>query len=525
MIRLGYKPETDFYRLLAGVGFDYLEVAPENLWSVHLIGAPGDGKSTCLANLAKSCHEAGEGVLVVDPKGDLADDIAARMPTDQIVYCAPGKSPNRFWSLNPFEFDRDHPDKTSLTNIVAGNVVKTFEHIGRFDRNVMTLVRTYLNAAVRLALAEPEPTLIDAMMILLDKDYRDHLIAKTVYPQSKIFWKDFEDLTAREQRAEMRSTKNRLWDFIWSPFLSYWISSYESTFKLMDWLDQGKMVVCNFGTKLDETDGESLGNLVVSKFVTEYRLRESGITPYDRSRRYRIIVDEFHDLSPAPFARIITHGRAFNVFPIVAHQDMDQLRDYPKLQNAVTQARTKVRLYTSSADRATLAREEGPEVAERVRSLVPYRAEVEVRGPRGTEHHTLRLINWWAERDPELLAAAESSQDRYTRDRRELPSLNDRYERWLGHGTKEGHDRRDRAPNRTNRRPQEAPPPPWPDPLQPRAGRTLPDGDDSAGVGDAGQSQPFSFLDLAPGGPAPLSGTPQPQGGNPLGRRRPKGRQ
>ncbi len=448
-------------------------VYADELWSTHIVGAPGEGKSTFIANLAKQSHDAGEGVLVIDPKGDLADDIAARMSSNQIVYCAPGKSPNRFWSLNPFEFDRDHPDKTSLTNIVAGNVVKTFEHIGRFDRNVMTLVRTYLNAAVRLALAEPEPTLIDALMILLDKGYRDHLIDKTVYPQSKIFWKDFEDLTAREQRAETRSTKNRLWDFIWSPFLSYWISSYQSTFKLMEWLDQGKMVVCNFGTKLDETDGEALGNLVVSKFVTEYRLRESGITPYDRSRRYRIIVDEFHDLSPAPFARIITHGRGFNVFPVVAHQNMDQLRDYPQLQNAVKQARTRVRLYTSSADRATMAREEGPEVADRVRALEPYRAEIETRSLRGTEQHTIRLLNWWAERDPKLLATAESSQDHHTRDRRTLPSLTDRYERWQGHGTIGGDARRDR-PTNSNQRPRQIPPP-RPDSLQSRSGPDLPD--------------------------------------------------
>src|SRR5947207_1837401 len=47
---------------------------------LHVLGATGSGKSTLLTNLALSDIEAGRGVVVIDPKGDLVSDILDRFP-------------------------------------------------------------------------------------------------------------------------------------------------------------------------------------------------------------------------------------------------------------------------------------------------------------------------------------------------------------------------------------------------------------------------------------------------------------
>lgn len=46
----------------------------------HIVGATGSGKSTLLANLVLADVAAGRGVVVIDPKGDLVEDILARLP-------------------------------------------------------------------------------------------------------------------------------------------------------------------------------------------------------------------------------------------------------------------------------------------------------------------------------------------------------------------------------------------------------------------------------------------------------------
>ena len=51
---------------------------------LHVIGPTGTGKSTLLANLICQDIAAGRGVVVIEPKGDLVDDVLARIPHERI---------------------------------------------------------------------------------------------------------------------------------------------------------------------------------------------------------------------------------------------------------------------------------------------------------------------------------------------------------------------------------------------------------------------------------------------------------
>lgn len=67
-----------------------LEVPAEDIRSLHIIGQPGYGKSTLLGNLAEQFAAAGEGVVLVDIKGDLAQEIASRTAfPDRLIYIDP----------------------------------------------------------------------------------------------------------------------------------------------------------------------------------------------------------------------------------------------------------------------------------------------------------------------------------------------------------------------------------------------------------------------------------------------------
>src|SRR5207302_402771 len=47
---------------------------------VHIVGATGTGKSTLLKNLILQDIEQGKGILILDPHGDLIDDVLGRIP-------------------------------------------------------------------------------------------------------------------------------------------------------------------------------------------------------------------------------------------------------------------------------------------------------------------------------------------------------------------------------------------------------------------------------------------------------------
>ncbi len=78
---------------------------------VHILGATGSGKSTLLTNLILQDVAARRGAVVIDPKGDLIDDILDRLPEgsagrvvilDPEMVCATGWAPLVcFWFPSP----------------------------------------------------------------------------------------------------------------------------------------------------------------------------------------------------------------------------------------------------------------------------------------------------------------------------------------------------------------------------------------------------------------------------------------
>ena len=51
---------------------------------LYMIGQTGTGKSTLLAELVRQDIEAGAGVALVDPHGDLIDDVLASVPSRRV---------------------------------------------------------------------------------------------------------------------------------------------------------------------------------------------------------------------------------------------------------------------------------------------------------------------------------------------------------------------------------------------------------------------------------------------------------
>ena len=75
---------------------------------IYMIGKSGTGKSTLLRNLIVQDIESGAGVAVIDPHGDLANELLDCIPsrrTDDLVYFDPA--------------DTDHPIGLNLLRVCA----------------------------------------------------------------------------------------------------------------------------------------------------------------------------------------------------------------------------------------------------------------------------------------------------------------------------------------------------------------------------------------------------------------------
>ena len=97
MERFSLAPVTDFARTNARGDRRVFGIKQrDRLSHMYIIGKTGTGKSTLLERLMLSDIEAGRGLALVDPHGDLAERIAARIPEhrkdDQIYLNVPDRS-------------------------------------------------------------------------------------------------------------------------------------------------------------------------------------------------------------------------------------------------------------------------------------------------------------------------------------------------------------------------------------------------------------------------------------------------
>src|SRR5690606_28652522 len=76
---------------------------------LYILGQTGSGKSTIIYHMAKEDIQKGRGLAIVDPHGDLAEDLLATITEERIPDCI---------YLNPF--DVKHPIGSNLLELSDG---------------------------------------------------------------------------------------------------------------------------------------------------------------------------------------------------------------------------------------------------------------------------------------------------------------------------------------------------------------------------------------------------------------------
>src|SRR5207249_8240069 len=140
---------------------------------MYIIGKTGTGKSTLLETLIRQDVEAGEGLALLDPHGDLVERVLAGIPDerrgDLVYFNVPDyRNPLGF---NPLE--KVPPEKRALA---ASGLLEVFKKIWA-DSWGPRLEHILRNALLAL-LDQPQATLADVLRILDDPAFRRETAAR-----------------------------------------------------------------------------------------------------------------------------------------------------------------------------------------------------------------------------------------------------------------------------------------------------------------------------------------------------------
>ena len=144
----------------------------------YLIGKTGSGKTTLLRNLILQHIAAGHGVALLDPHGDLADELLDHFPparADDLVYFNPADTDYPI-VINPLEVT----NKEEAELVVSG-IVSIFNKIFGFSwgPRLEYILRNSLSTLAQV----PDSTLKDVPLLLTNKSFRTK-IAKFYQPIS-----------------------------------------------------------------------------------------------------------------------------------------------------------------------------------------------------------------------------------------------------------------------------------------------------------------------------------------------------
>jgi hypothetical protein len=301
---------------------------PDRLSHMYLIGQTGTGKSTLLETLAWHDFTAGRGFALVDPHGDLVEQMAERMRAadpERIVYLN-ACDPWLMFGYNPLRRVRD--DKIPLA--VSG-LLETLKKIWPDAWGVR--MEHVLRNSLYALLERDNSKLPDILALFTDEDFRKSVVRGIRNETVKRFWKEeFENYPPRLKAEACAPIQNKLGALLSDPTLKRILVEPQIDLHFRQLMDDGMILLVNVSKgRLGEESALVLGSLIVSTLGLAAFSRAE--TPQGLRRHYFLYLDEFHNFTTLMLASMMSELRKYGVGLVLAHQYLHQLE--PDIRHAV----------------------------------------------------------------------------------------------------------------------------------------------------------------------------------------------
>jgi hypothetical protein len=320
---------------------------------IYVIGKTGSGKTTLLRNMIVQHIMLGHGVGLIDPHGDLAEELLHHIPrhrADHLVYFNPG--------------DLDFPIGLNLIagvapderHLVASGIVSAFKNI--WHDSWGPRLEYILYNAVAALLECPNTSLLGVNRMLTDDNYRAWVIRQIKDPFIRAFWvEEYAGYDPRFQREAIAPIQNKIGQFLLNPVIRNILGQVKNKVSFPFVMDNGRLFIANLSKgQLGHDKANLLGSLLVTQFQLAAMARARR--PESERRDFALFIDEFQNFSTESFASILAEARKYRLCLTLSHQYIDQL-SLPVRQAVFGNAGTLIAFRIGYADAETMEKEFG----------------------------------------------------------------------------------------------------------------------------------------------------------------------
>lgn len=322
--------------------------------SLHIIGAPGTGKTKFIEHLVREDIRRGSGVMLIDPHGHLFTSLCRWCEQigierrRKILVLDPAAGDFAF-SFNPLDYER-YRGKGDEQMSVEFMVSAIFRAIAQAWRENDPVKRPRLKRCLEstlVPLVERKLTLLETEQVLDISDdgklIREAFARETHNPAVAAMWRQFNVMRDAEFVEKFESTVNRLFEIWKAPPIRNIIGQSRRNIDFLKLMNEGWVVLVNLNgaRRLSDDNARVIGALLVNDLFLAARCRDETT---GKKHPFHVYIDECAEYINEDVARILTEGRKFGLHLTLAHQDLAQLRqEGDRVYSAVMgAARTKV---------------------------------------------------------------------------------------------------------------------------------------------------------------------------------------
>lgn len=288
--------------------------ADARLAHLAVLGASGTGKSVFLELLAAQDIARGDGLMVLDPHGSLAEAVLLHIPPRRhneicVLDIADLAHPVGLNVLEDVE-----PDRRA---VVVDGIIASMRAI--WHESWGPRMELILRHAARALMEMPNASIALIPKLLTDDTYRRFVVRRVSDPYVRHFFSERFEAFRDTHRAEIIDPAlNKLEALLSFPQVRNVLGASRSTLHLEQAISRGRIVVVNLAkSSVSETAAHLMGALLIGNVLSKLTLAQK--------RHFHLIIDEAHSFSSTAVASLVKEARKFGVSVTFATQDLASL--------------------------------------------------------------------------------------------------------------------------------------------------------------------------------------------------------
>jgi hypothetical protein len=327
---------------------------------VYIVGQTGTGKTTLLKTMIVVDMVAGKGLAVIDPHGDLFDELLTHIPKERIndVVILDPTDMEYPVGLNMLECPNEemrHFVVREMRAIMERLIRDQYEHAAAEVAGPAFYQHMQMNMLLAMSNPDDPGTLLEFYEIFQHEDYwRRWVPLRWTEPQLERWTK--QNLPNIDYTKRYNDTmtwgeylSSKFDDFVFDPKLRLIFGQKRSTIDLRRIMDEGKILLVNLAKgELTEANARFLGMVLMAKVMAAAMSRAE--LPVERRRMFYLYVDEFQSLATQSFVLLLSEARKFGLGLILANQFLSQIKDERIVQAIFGNVGTLISFRVGQAD-------------------------------------------------------------------------------------------------------------------------------------------------------------------------------